>query len=174
MFHVKHCKSGPPCGVGSCKRGALELKLFIFLFAAIFCLPRKVLYSGGDAAGKWGVLPPRPRRPKPAGSLDTGGCFPPRRPKPCRRLLPGRRLGGDRPETDAMRTLWQPLVVKISGNLNRSRRPGSAEKARHPPDGGLWLRRRPNRRGPMQPEKRRTSCDVRLACQIWTLNSDVG
>ena len=130
------------------------LKSFIFLFADIFCLPRKVPYSGGYAAGKWVVLPPRLRRLKPAGSFGHWGMFP-------------------APEAKAMQERYCPYAVSEEADqrltpcgrcgslsrsksrgmpdahdLNRSRRPGPAERARPPSDGGLWLRRRPEQARP--------------------------
>ena len=155
MFHVKHRKGGPPCG-GKLKERRFRAEIIYFLVCCHFLFAVKGSVLWRRCGRKMGRAAATPGRPKPAGVVRTLGDV-------CR--TGGRSHAGARcptartasregsPETDAMRTLWQLLAVKISGNARRSR-PESEQAARlgrfsrHPPDGGLWLRRRPEQAQP--------------------------
>lgn len=181
VFHVKHrcgdVSRETSQGRASLRDGELKERRFraeiiYFLVCCHFLFAAKGSVHWRRCGRKMGRAAATPGRPKSAGRPDTGESAP--EAEAMQRLaarLPGRRLGKARQRLTPCGRCDSLSRSKSRGmpdarGLNRSRRRGLGRSARHPPDGGLWLRLRPEQARPdavrRSPKKRRTSCDVRL------------
>ena len=156
MFHVKHRKGGPPSGGGELKERLFRAEIIYFLVCCHFLFAAKGSVLWRRCGRKMGRAAATAQKAEACGLVRTlGDVSRPRGRSHAEARCPTARTASREgsPETDACRLCavgngeCPTLAARIGAG-------GSAERARHPPDGGPGFGCARNRRSPMQPEKK--------------------